>query len=159
LGVPLLAEPEPLPLGKGEILREGSDIALLAVGAAVQPAREAAELLAREGLSAQVINMRFIKPLDEALLEKVWQEQRLVLTLEENSLVGGFGAAVLEWAARSGAERDLQVVNLGIPDHFQEHGARAELLAAVGLQAEQIRERILAILEGGERKRSARSAS
>jgi 1-deoxy-D-xylulose-5-phosphate synthase len=159
LGVPLAADPRPLPLGRGEILRDGHDIGLLAVGAAVQPAREAAEMLAREGLSAQVINMRFVKPLDEHLLEQVWHEQRLVLTLEENSLVGGFGAAVLEWAAHNGAEHDVQVVNLGIPDRFQEHGSRAELLAAVGLQAEKIRDRVLAVLEGGHRKRRARSAS
>ena len=135
LGVDCSGEATPIPLGQSETLAGGQDVCLLAVGSMVQPALETAEQLRAEGLSCEVVDMRFIKPLDAALLTSVWSRHRLVVTLEENSISGGFGAAVLEWAALTGAVGGPQVKLVGIPDQFQEHASRAELLADLGLDA------------------------
>jgi 1-deoxy-D-xylulose-5-phosphate synthase len=135
LGVDCSAEPTPIPIGTAETLATGSDVCLLAVGSLVQPAREAAERLASEGVACEVVDMRFIKPLDTELLESVWARHRYVFTLEENCIAGGFGAAVLEWAALSNQKEKPRVKLLGIPDAFQQHASRAELLADLGLDA------------------------
>nr|MEE4269411.1 1-deoxy-D-xylulose-5-phosphate synthase [Candidatus Krumholzibacteria bacterium] len=142
LGVPLAENLEPIPLGQSETLREGEALAILAVGSMVAPALEAAENLASRGLKAEVVDMRFIKPLDEDLLASVWARHQLVFTIEENALAGGFGAAVLEWAAAQEDSAGPRVVNIGIPDRFQEHASRAELLADMGLDADGILERV-----------------
>ncbi len=149
LGVACDEPPTPLPLGRAEVLSEGEDLCFLALGSLVEPAREAAALLARQGVRAEVVNMRFVKPLDDALLADVWRRHRLVVTLEENALAGGFGAAVLEWASQetqvSGHEAaEPRVVRLGIPDAFQDQATRAELLADLGLDADGIAARALA---------------
>ncbi len=141
-GVDCSSEPTPIPLGKSETLATGADVCLLAVGSMVQPSLVAAEQLQAEGLHCEVVDMRFIKPLDEDLLADVWQRHRLVVTLEENSIAGGFGAAVLEWAALSGAVGAPQVKLCGIPDKFQEHASRDELLAALKLDAVGIAETV-----------------
>jgi len=93
----------------------------------------AAEQLLNEDIACEVVEMRFIKPLDVELLLSVWDRHRLVITLEENSVLGGFGAAVLEWAAQSSGAGGPQVKVIGIPDKFQEHASRPELLADLGL--------------------------
>ncbi len=134
-GVDTSSEPTPIPLGKSETLAAGADICLLAVGSMVQPSLVAAEQLQAEGLGCEVVDMRFIKPLDSELLADVWQRHSLVVTLEENSIAGGFGAAVLEWAAAEGSAGGPQVKLCGIPDKFQEHASRDELLASLGLDA------------------------
>jgi 1-deoxy-D-xylulose-5-phosphate synthase len=157
-GVALEGEPRILPLGKAEVLRDGEDVALLGVGAAVTPALEAADLLVGRGISCSVVNMRFVKPLDEDLLTDVCARHRLVITVEENSVVGGLGSAVLEWAAGQGTEI-AGLAAVGIPDAFQEHASRQELLGAVGLQGEQIADRVIAELTDRDRRRQARSAS
>ena len=97
----------------------------------------AAELLAQQGLDVAVINPRFVKPLDVALLEKVFNECKFVVTAEEGALMGGFGSAVLELASDYGWDT-RQLRRLGIPDQFIEHGERDELLAELGLSAEGI---------------------
>ncbi|MBK7188282.1 MAG: 1-deoxy-D-xylulose-5-phosphate synthase [bacterium] len=135
LGVALDGPPVPLPVGRGETLRDGGDACLLAVGTMVQAALGAAELLARRGCEVEVVDMRFIKPLDAALLADVWRRHREVFTIEENTVVGGFGAGVLEWAAEHDEAHPPHVSCLGIPDAFQEHATRAELLAGMGLDA------------------------
>ena len=132
-GVSCAGEPTPIPLGKSETLRRGVDICLLAVGSLVQSACEAADLLKGEGIGCEVVDMRFIKPLDRDLLASVWERHRLVLTLEENAIAGGFGAAVLEWAAQDAGVGGPIVRLVGIPDRFQEHASRSELLADLGL--------------------------
>lgn len=158
-GVAMTGEPTPIPLGKSETLRTGNDVCLLAVGSMVQPAVEAAQQLMGEGISCEVVDMRFIKPLDKELLASVWQRHRSVFTIEENSLAGGFGAAVLEWSALAELERDPQVRLLGIPDAFQEHASRAELLAGLGLDtagiAASIRKTITGSVVGDSRAQSA----
>ncbi len=135
LGVDCSGDVAPIPVGKSETLLSGDSVCLLAIGSLVQPALQAAELLADEGLACEVVDMRFVKPLDSELLASVWQRHRLVVTLEENSLAGGFGAAVLEWAAANETAAGPQVRLIGIPDRFQEHATRAELLADLGLDA------------------------
>ncbi len=128
---------EPIELGKSQVLRWGTDGAIFGLGAMLEPARQAAELLAKEGLDVAVINPRFVKPLDEELLDKVFRECRFVVTAEEGALMGGFGSAVLELASDRGWDaRNLR--RLGIPDRFVEHGEREELLSEVGLSAEGI---------------------
>ncbi len=145
-GVPLEGPPRALPVGRGETLRVGGDAALLAVGTMVSPALAAAEALARRGIEVEVVDMRFIKPLDEALLAAVWRRHREVFTIEENTVVGGFGAGVLEWAAAHDEATPPHVTCIGIPDAFQEHATRAELLAAMGLDAAGLAGRVAARL-------------
>ena len=134
-GVPLAEAAEPLPTGKGVVVTEGEDVALLAVGSQVAVAREAADLLAASGIHPTVVNMRFLKPLDDDLLADVFHRHRLVFTLEENSVVGGLGAAVLEWQATREPHAPVPVHLIGLPDRFIEHGEREELLVAAGLDA------------------------
>jgi len=138
LGVDISSEPTPIPLGKSETLAEGKDVCLLAVGSMVHPALAAAEVLAGEGIACEVVDMRFIKPLDEEVLASIWQRHRLVFTIEENSIAGGFGAAVMEWAALNEMGQTPQVRLIGIPDAFQEHASRAELLRDLGLDVQGI---------------------
>lgn len=128
--------PEPLPIGSGERLREGDDGVIIAVGAAVEQALEAAELLAREGLKVAVVDPRFVKPLDRELLTTEAQRTGLVVTVEDHVLQGGFGSAVLELLADCGLSPT--VLRLGLPDAFIEQGSQAELRSRYGLDAEGI---------------------
>ena len=160
VGVPIDGAAEPLPLGKARPLRDGDDVAILAIGSLVEPARRAAERLARQGIEAEVVDMRFIKPLDTGLLQDVWARHRLVVTVEENALAGGFGAAILEWAQEQvSVAEGPQVVRLGIPDRFQDQASRAELLAEMGLDAEGIAASVGAAVSRGQERRAERSAS
>jgi 1-deoxy-D-xylulose-5-phosphate synthase len=159
LGVPLTGDPRALPIGKGARLSTGDDVCLLAIGSMVAPASVAAERLARAGIAAEVVNMRFVKPLDTELLDDIWSRHRIVVTIEENSVVGGFGAGVLEWAAAHARASAVRVVNVGIPDAFQEHATRAELLADMGLSGEKLAARVIAELQRYERADRAQSAS
>ena len=102
VGVPLDADPQPLPIGVGETLREGDDIALIGAGTIVAIAQEAATILAAEGIEATVINARSVKPLDETLILDAARRCGHVITIEENVVMGGFGAGVLELLAREG---------------------------------------------------------
>ncbi len=159
LGVALEGDPQPLEIGTAEVLREGRDVCLLAVGSMVAPALQAAEALARDGIRAEVVDMRFIKPLDEDLLQRVWDEHGQVVTIEENSLAGGFGAAVLEWSASRKEAEAPAVLTIGIPDRFQEHATRAELLAAMGFDPEGLAAKVSAFLAEGRRRSRAQNAS
>ncbi len=134
-GVVPRAAMEALPLGRGEILRRGHGIALLAFGSPVSEAQAAGE-----ALDATVVNMRFIKPLDEALLLELAADHELLVTLEDNVVAGGAGAAVMEALARHGCV--IPVRNLGLPDRFQEHASREALLADAGLDRDGIIEAV-----------------
>ncbi|RLA96604.1 MAG: 1-deoxy-D-xylulose-5-phosphate synthase [Deltaproteobacteria bacterium] len=136
VGVPLEGEPQPLEWGKGEVLREGSRLLILAIGSMVYPALEAAELLASQGLSPTVVNARFVKPLDEALVLRLARGHEALLTVEENVLEGGFGSAVLQLLEREGVLKRVKC--MGAPSEFLEHGTRGELLEAYGLGPESI---------------------
>ncbi|MFZ5775591.1 MAG: 1-deoxy-D-xylulose-5-phosphate synthase [Thermodesulfobacteriota bacterium] len=125
-GVAMSGDLERLPLGKGELLREGGDLLLLPVGNRVYPALEAAEGLAKLGIEAAVINPRYIKPLDEALICDWAQKTGRVITVEDNVKRGGFGGSVLELLARKGLS-SVRVKLLGLPDIFMEHGSQEQL--------------------------------
>jgi len=135
-GVAMDAVIEPIALGESRRLREGDGVAILAVGSLVYPAMQAADGLEEQGISAEVVDMRFIKPLDAARLRDVFARQRLVVTAEENVLAGGFGAAVLEWAQENDQLDGTKIVRLGFGDSFQDQASRADLLAEAGLDAE-----------------------
>jgi 1-deoxy-D-xylulose-5-phosphate synthase len=127
---------EALPIGKGELLREGKDGAIVAIGTMVQPALQAADELAAEGVELAVLNARFVKPLDGELILALAQTGRL-FTVEENVLQGGFGTAILELLEENGVT-GVQVVRLGFPDSFVEQGEQTELKRAFGLDQEGI---------------------
>ena len=110
-----------LEIGKGEIIREGSDLAILAIGSTVYPALHAAGLLNQEGIESCVANARFAKPLDSEMILGLAQKTGRLVTVEENTLAGGFGSAVLELLASAGLSH-IKVERLGLPDRFIEHG-------------------------------------
>ena len=125
-GVAIRQEMQALAMGKGEIRREGEKIAILSFGSMLAPA-----LAAAEELKATVANMRFVKPLDEELTLRLAQTHDLLVTVEENAVMGGAGSAVLEFLMSQGVT--VPVLQLGLPDRFVEHGDPAKLLAACGL--------------------------
>ncbi|MBN2332941.1 MAG: 1-deoxy-D-xylulose-5-phosphate synthase [Deltaproteobacteria bacterium] len=129
-----------VPVGSWEVLREGVDGAVLAVGSCVEPARQAIEALMaeRNNLKLALINCRFVKPMDEDLLCSCLREQPFILTVEENSVVGGFGSAVAQFQAITGGIGGARVVNHGLPDRFIEHGSLTQLRHKYGLDAEGI---------------------
>jgi 1-deoxy-D-xylulose-5-phosphate synthase len=133
---------ERIELGRAELLREGEDVALLGYGPMAEVALEAAGLLDAQGCSCTVVNARFARPLDHALLDRLLGSHRLVVTIEEATLNGGFGSAVLEHAAQLDRAH-ARVLPLGVPDRFIEHGSRAELLQDLGLTPTGIRDTVL----------------
>ena len=138
----------PIELGRAELLREGDEVALVGYGPMSETALEAAALLEAQGRSCTVVNARFARPLDERMLSGLLRDHRLVVTLEEAALNGGFGAAVLELAARHDGAPGVahaRVWPMGVPDRFIEHGARAELLHDLGLTAAGVRDAVLGL--------------
>ncbi len=123
-----------LPVGTAELLREGETAAVLALGTMVRPALEAAAALAEEGLSLTVVNARFVKPLDEELFIALAEKHRILITIEENSLPGGFGSAVLELLEQRGVS-GTRVLRLGYPDSAIPQGEQHELRAMLGLDS------------------------
>jgi 1-deoxy-D-xylulose-5-phosphate synthase len=144
VGVAFSSTLQKVPIGKAEVLREGKDLLILAIGASVYPALAAAERLAKHGYSATVVNARFVKPLDENLILTLAAKHGRVLTVEENVLAGGFGSAILELLADHGLS--VAVKRLGIPDLFVEHGAPQILRQKYGLDADGILQGALAAL-------------
>ncbi len=142
VGVAIEADPTALPIGKGVRLKDGNDVTLLAIGNRVHPALEAAQILEDKGYSVGVVNMRFVKPLDVELLKECAAKTPRLVTVEDNVISGGFGSAVLEALTPGRAE----VLRLGIPDSFVEHGAPPLLYDAIGLSATKVAERIAAWL-------------
>ena len=138
-------EMKELPIGKAEVLRRGKDMVILAIGATVRSALEAASRLQNQGIEAAVINARFVKPLDEELLCSLAIEGRPLITVEENALQGGFGSAVLELLEEKGLT-NIAVKRLGIPDVFVEHGAQDDLRHKYGIDAEGIFQAALTLL-------------
>ncbi|TMQ65792.1 MAG: 1-deoxy-D-xylulose-5-phosphate synthase [Candidatus Eisenbacteria bacterium] len=137
LGVPIDAEPRPLPIGVGELLEPGEDLVLVAYGTMVAAARSAARKLMESGIRAAVINARFAKPLDERLIGDWARRTGRIVTLEEGALPGGFGDAVLELLTRIG-KPEIRARCFGVPDRFFDHGTRDSLLRHAGLDADSI---------------------
>ena len=143
VGMPLMEEGwESLPIGRGEVLREGDDLLIVAYGAMVHPALATATLLEENGLSTTVVNGRFLRPLDEQLLHPLARRIKRVVTMEEGALDGGFGAAVLE----SLADHDIPVsmLRIGIPDQLVDHASPQQSKEDLGLTPAQMAERIQA---------------
>ena len=139
-GTPLEATLEPVAIGKGVIRRQGKSVAILAFGSIVTPALQAAEQL-----DASVIDMRFVKPLDTDLVEAMARSHQLLVTVEENAVMGGAGSAVNEHLLQ--ADYRIPILNLGLPDRFLDQGKVPEMLAAVGLDSETIAAAIKAKLK------------
>ncbi|WP_392349773.1 1-deoxy-D-xylulose-5-phosphate synthase [Parasynechococcus sp.] len=140
-GVPLMEEGwEPLQIGRGEVLREGDDLLILAYGSMVNPALATADLLAQAGQSATVVNARFLRPLDQALIHPLCRRVKRVVTMEEGALAGGFGAAILE--SLSDQDIDVSMLRLGIPDQLVDHATPQQSLESLGLTPAQMTVRI-----------------
>ena len=137
IGVPMQNESQALPIGKGEVLREGEDLLIVAIGNRVYPAVEAADVLADFGISVAVVNARFVKPLDEELIVPLAERIGRIITIEDGVLMGGFGSAVLEALAHRGIQ-GVQVRRLGIPDQFIEHGDVKTLYSLCGCDEEAV---------------------
>ncbi len=144
-GVEVAREPEALPVGKAKVLREGADVAILAVGPLAHRAVEAAEVLAEEGIEAAVVNVRFVKPMDEELFRTLAQQTGALVTVEEGILAGGFGSAVAEMLADAGMH-EVRLRRLGIGDEFVQAGGNDLLLAQWNLNADGIAESVRGLL-------------
>ncbi|MGF1567605.1 MAG: 1-deoxy-D-xylulose-5-phosphate synthase [Nodosilinea sp.] len=141
-GVPLMEEGwEPVPIGKGEILRQGDDVLLVGYGSMVYPAMQTAEILSEHGIEATVVNARFVKPLDTELILPLAQTIGKVVTLEEGCIMGGFGSAVAE--AILDAQIPATVMRIGVPDVLVDHASPDQSKATLGLTPPQMAERIL----------------
>ena len=141
-GVALDGELVELPLGKGRVVMEGSDVVIFGLGKAARAAVEAAKLLAGHGVSCGVVNPLFIKPLDAGLLAEAARGAGRIVTVEENVLAGGFGSAVLEALAGAGLD-EVAVHRIGMPDSFIEHGSAADQRRRLQLDAEGIARQVL----------------
>jgi 1-deoxy-D-xylulose-5-phosphate synthase len=155
VGVPLDSTIEPLELGRAEVLRNGDDVAILALGSMVAPSLAAADELAAAGLQATVVNARFVKPLDEELLRRLVARFTALLTVEENVVAGGFGSAVSEVLGRLGLEH-VAVRRLGVPDALVEHASAAQQRQLCGLTAVDIASEARALVRGAPRPGNAR---
>ncbi len=142
VGTPLDSDLKELPIGKGRMVQEGSDVAIFALGKSASAAVTAAEELSKHGISCGVYNPIFVKPLDTELLIEAAQKARRIVTVEENVLAGGFGSAVLEALAEAGLD-DVSVHRVGMPDLFVEHGTAADQRHQLQLDAEGIAEQVL----------------
>ncbi|MDN7226810.1 1-deoxy-D-xylulose-5-phosphate synthase [Planococcus liqunii] len=137
LGVPMDAELKALPIGSWEVLEEGTDAVILTFGTTIPMALHAAEQLREEGIQAEVVNARFIKPMDISMLHQIFERNVPIVTIEEAVLQGGFGSAVLEFAEEN-QYRGAVIDRLGIPDQFIEHGDVAELMDEIHLNSDEV---------------------
>jgi 1-deoxy-D-xylulose-5-phosphate synthase len=146
LGVPLDSEPVPLEIGRGELLVEGRDVAILAIGVTVSEAMKAAEQLKEDGVSVAVINARFVKPLDKDLIREVAKKVKCLVTVEEGCRMGGFGSAVLEFLSEEECW-DLPTKVIGLPDWYIEQGPQDLLRQKYGLTADGIYDQTKALYD------------
>jgi 1-deoxy-D-xylulose-5-phosphate synthase len=137
VGVNIEEQLKTLEIGKGEMLREGSDLAVIAIGSTVYPALAAAQRLAEEGIDIKVINARFAKPVDSELIAGTAATIKKIITVEENVLQGGFGSAVLELLSEKNIT-GVRIKRLGIPDEFVEHATQAQLRQKYGIDEDGI---------------------
>ncbi|PYS67788.1 MAG: 1-deoxy-D-xylulose-5-phosphate synthase [Acidobacteria bacterium] len=154
IGADITREPELLEIGKAEILRDGGEVAIVAYGSMVHPSLAAADNLAKEGIEATVVNARYVKPLDAPLLLALARTKRLIVTVEEAYLAGGFGSAVLELLEENGLQDKVRLVRMGIPDRLITHGDPKLLLAKYGLDADGIYNRVRESIEVLDERRA-----
>ena len=148
VGVDISGEKIVLPIGKAEVLREGSDVCLWAIGTMVESALLVADKLLQEGISAGVVNMRFAKPLDKALLLEHAAKYKKLVTMEEGVLQGGVGSAVLEALNEAKLLGECEVLNFAIPDEFILHGDKQRLFQDIGLDVETMVVKTTAFVKG-----------
>lgn len=146
-GVDITSPPKQIEIGKGEVLRNGGDVAILAYGSMVYPSMEAAADLQNSGIMATIVNARFVKPLDKELILELAEKHRVLITVEEAYLAGGFGSAVIELLEQNGMLDKIKVVRMGVPDEIVPHGDPKTLLAEFGLNAEAIASNVKKSLE------------
>jgi 1-deoxy-D-xylulose-5-phosphate synthase len=148
LGVPLDPKIKALPVGESELLRDGDDAAIVAIGSMVHPALEAAAELAAEGLSVAVLNARFAKPLDAQRIQALARRCSALVTVEEHVGLGGFGAALLEMLSAAGIARPTHC--LALPDAVLEHGDPLAIRRALGLDGAGIARNVRELLRSAE---------
>jgi 1-deoxy-D-xylulose-5-phosphate synthase len=149
-GAPMPEAPQTIDIGKGELLLPGERVALLGYGYGVQVALRAAEILRNHGLEPTVADARFAKPLDAELIDKLAADHELVVTLEENVLMGGFGSAVLEHLEDTFTDRSrARVLRVGLPDRYVTHGKPSLLREEVGFTGESVADQVLTALHSG----------
>jgi 1-deoxy-D-xylulose-5-phosphate synthase len=156
-GVDISAEPKKIEIGKAEVMRDGSDVAIIAYGTLAYAAMDAAGRLEKDGLDAAVINARFVKPLDNKLIVSLAKEMRLIVTVEDAYLAGGFGSAVLELLEENGLSDKIKVVRMGVPDRIITHGDPKLLMAKYGLDADGIYSKVTETLASTHEKRVNKS--
>ena len=139
LGIELKDHFDLIEIGKGEIIKDGKDVVFLSIGSMTNYALKASEKLDIEGISAEVVNMRFAKPIDTDIIDSIVKRHNKIITLEENTISGGFGSGILEYMAEKGYKND--VLRFGLPDNFVEHGTQAELHHILGIDPDGIVEK------------------
>ncbi|HMM81096.1 MAG TPA: 1-deoxy-D-xylulose-5-phosphate synthase [Pyrinomonadaceae bacterium] len=157
VGVDISESPKMIEIGRGEVLREGTDASIIAYGSMVYPSLAAADNLAARGIKVQVINARFVKPLDADLILKAAAEHEAIITVEEGYLAGGFGSAVIELLEENGLQDSVKVARLGVPDEIVTHGDPKVLLGQYGLDADGIAAKVEATLEALRKPSAAES--
>jgi 1-deoxy-D-xylulose-5-phosphate synthase len=155
-GVDISEAPKQIEIGKAEILRDGGEVAILAYGSMVYPAIDAAGNLEKDGIESTVINARFVKPLDSELIIALAKSMRLIVTVEDAYLSGGFGSAVLELLEENGLSDKIKVVRMGVPDRIVTHGDPNLLMAKYGLDADGIYSKVRESLEILDERRVAK---
>jgi 1-deoxy-D-xylulose-5-phosphate synthase len=155
-GVDISEPAKQIEIGKAEILRDGGagEVAIIAYGSMVYPAMEAGDNLTKEGIEATVINARFVKPLDAELIIALAESKRIIVTVEEAYLAGGFGSAVLELLEENNLLDKVKVVRMGVPDRIVTHGDPKILLAKYGLDADGIHQKVKETIEILEQRRT-----
>lgn len=151
VGVPLDSKLEELEIGNAEVLREGSELAILAIGSMVMPTLKASKELAKQGIEITVVNSRFVKPLDEELILDLAKEHDQIITIEEHVLQGGFGSAVLELLGDN-KMTDVEIERMGISDEFVQQGSQDILLDQYDLNQSGIEDRVLKLVNNGADK-------
>lgn len=157
VGADITREPELLEIGKSEIMRDnGGEVAIIAYGSMVHPSVGAAELLEKKGIEATVINARFVKPLDSEMIIALAKTKRLIVTVEEAYLAGGFGSAVMELLEENDLLNKVKLVRMGVPDRIVTHGDPKLLLAKYGLDADGIYMKVQECMEILNERRTRR---
>ena len=146
-GVDISAAPKKIEIGKAEILKDGGDIAIVAYGAMVYPAMEAAARLEKDGIKTTVVNARYVKPLDTETMLDLAQTMSAIITVEDAYLSGGFGSAVLELLEENGVSDKIKMVRMGVPDEIVTHGDPKLLMAKYGLDADGIYSKVCETLD------------
>ena len=131
---------EPINLGSYEILSQGKDIVILAIGSMVKNALEAREILLEEGINPTIVNARFLKPIDKELLDRLFKDHKKVVTIEDNVITGGFSTNINKFIIDN--KYDIDIINIALPEEFIPHGSVDEIYNSVGLSPIKIAEKI-----------------